>query len=344
MFHSARIKLTLWYLLILVIISAAFSLTLYRLLIKEFDRFSRMQKLRFEHRLDIEVLPQPNRIQINRNYPPPDEELIKETKERLSLFLIIINIFILTVAGGLSYFLAGKTLQPIKKMVDEQSYFITDASHQLRTPITALKSSLEVSLRDKNLTLPEAKKIIMDNLIDTNQLQSLSDSLLQLSQYQPSNTTIQLEKVDLNSTINEAINKIKQISREKNITISYSGKKTYIQGNRFGLVDLFIILLDNAIKYSPIKSLIKIDFKGADKALTVLIKDHGVGIAERDLPRVFERFYRSENVRLQKQTKGFGLGLAIAKRIVDVHKGKIIIESQKNQGTTVSVTFHKINR
>jgi len=59
---------------------------------------------------------------------------------------------------------------------------------------------------------------------------------------------------------------------------------------------------------------------------------------------VFERFYRSENVRLQKQTKGFGLGLAIAKRIVDVHKGKIIIESQKNQGTTVSVTFHKINR
>lgn len=343
MFHNARIKLTLWYLLILIIISTAFSLTLYRVLINEFDRFSRIQKLRFEHRLDIGVLPQPNRPSLNRSYPPLDEELIKETKERLSLFLIMINIIILTIAGGLSYFLAGKTLKPIKKMVDEQSQFITDASHQLRTPITALKSSLEVSLRDKNLTLNEAKKTIEDNLTDTNRLQNLSDSFLQLSQYQPSNTTIQFENVDLNSAINEAVEKIKPLSQEKKIIVFYSGKKIYLQGNKYGLVDLFVILLDNAIKYSPIKSSIKIEQNQNDKISTVSIKDQGIGIAEKDLPYVFERFYRSENVRSQKHTNGFGLGLAIAKRIVDMHKGKITVKSIKNQGTIVSVSLNIVN-
>jgi len=326
-----------------MIISAAFSLTLYRLLINEFDRFSRMQKLRFEHRLNIEVLPQPNRIKINQNYPPPDETLIKETKKRLSLFLLTINIFILTVAGGLSYFLAGKTLQPIKKMVDEQNQFITDASHQLRTPITALKSSLEVSLRDKSLTLPEARKIIMDNLTDTNRLQNLSDSLLQLSQYQQSNTTIKFEGVDLNKVISDSIRKIRPLSQKKNIIISYSGKTAYIQGNKYGLLDLFVILLDNAIKYGPIKSLININLTNTDKIVIVSVEDQGIGIAEKDLPHIFDRFYRSENVRSQKQTNGFGLGLSIAKRIVDIHQAKITVKSQRNQGTIFSIIFNRIN-
>lgn len=340
MFHNARIKLTLWYLLILMIISAAFSLTLYRLLINEFDRFSRIQKFRIERRFNTN---QPSSLNPPSPFPPIDKELIKETKQRLFLYLFSINIFILVVAGSLSYFLAGKTLQPIKKMIDEQNNFITDASHQLRTPITALKSSLEVTLRNKNLTLNEAKKTIQDNLVDTNRLQSLSDSLLQLSQYQPSNTMIQFEKVDLNKIISDSIAKIKPLSRKKNITILYSGNSAHIQGNKYSLVDLFIILLDNAVKYSPVKSSIKIEQDQTDKILTISIKDQGIGITEKDLPHVFERFYRSENVRSQKQTNGFGLGLAIAKRIVDIHKGKIKISSINNQGTIVSVTFNKVH-
>ena len=96
----------------------------------------------------------------------------------------MINSGIIFFAGSLSYLLAGKTLQPIQEMVEEQNRFISDASHEFRTPLTALKSSLEVNLRDKNLSLTDAKKVIDESIEDVNRLQSLSDSLLNLSKYQ----------------------------------------------------------------------------------------------------------------------------------------------------------------
>jgi len=133
MFKSARIKLTAWYLLIIMFISISFSFVIYRGLMSEVHRFSRMQRSRFF----------------------VDEDLITEIQRRAIFGLGTINTIIFITSGALGYFLAGKTLSPIQEMVEEQNRFISDASHEFRTPLTALKSSFEVNLRDKNLSLTQ---------------------------------------------------------------------------------------------------------------------------------------------------------------------------------------------
>src|SRR3989344_1252263 len=118
MFKSARLKLTAWYLLIIMLISLSFSGVIYRVLTREFERFERMQRFRIERRFSDVIMPQ----NFMHRFPLPfDPELIKEIRQRLLFTLVLINGGIFLVAGGLGYFLAGRTLNPIKEMVDEQN-------------------------------------------------------------------------------------------------------------------------------------------------------------------------------------------------------------------------------
>ena len=327
MFKKAQLKLAAWYLLIIMFISIAFSLVIYQGLMNEVHRFSRMQRLRIER-----VLP-PNPVQ------PffADEDLIIETQQRVIIELGIINIIIFLISGGLGYFLAGKTLRPIQEMVEEQNRFISDASHEFRTPLTALKSSLEVNIRDKNLSIEDAKKIMNESIKDVNDLQRLSDSLLQLSQYEKPQSYVNFEKISLKQVINESIKKIETLAKNKNINIKNSTINVNLKGNKYGLIDLFVMLLDNAIKYSKVKSAININTKKIDHSVLISIEDQGIGIDKKDIPHLFDRFYRSDRARSKKEVDGYGLGLSIAKKIVDQHNGSIVIESKLKKGTKVTV-------
>lgn len=329
MFNSARIKLTAWYLLIIMFISIAFSLVIYQGLMGEVRRFSRIQRIRIER-----ILP-PDPVQ------PlfADEDLITEIQQRIIIELGIINIFIFITSGALGYFLAGKTLRPIQIMIEEQNRFISDASHEFRTPLTALKSSLEVNLRDRDLTIDEARKIMTESIKDVNDLQKLSDSLLQLSQYEKSKHSNNSEKISLKQVINESIKKVETLAKNKNITIKSIVINGNLNGDKYGLTDLFVILLDNAIKYSAEKSSININAKKIDHSVLISITDRGIGIDKKDIPHLFDRFYRSDKARSKKEIDGYGLGLSIAKKIVDQHNGSIKIESKLKKGTTMVVTL-----
>ncbi|MFA6017160.1 MAG: HAMP domain-containing sensor histidine kinase [Patescibacteria group bacterium] len=327
MFNSARIKLTAWYLLIIMVISISFSLVIYQGLMSEVRRFSKMQKLRIER-----ILP-PDPIELFS----ADDDLISEIQQRVIIELGIINVFIFITSGALGYFLAGKTLRPIQEMLEEQNRFISDASHELRTPLTALKSSFEVDLRDKNLTVDNAKKTMKASVEDVNNLQKLSDSLLQLSQYEKPRQNDNFQTVSLKQIISESIKKIEPLAKNKNILIKNSPFNINIYGSKYGLIDLFVMLLDNAIKYSKERSSINIVTKKVDRSVLVSIEDQGVGIDKKDIPHLFDRFYRSDKARSKKEVSGYGLGLSIAKKIVDQHKGFIKIESKLKKGTTVVV-------
>jgi len=186
MFKKARLKLTSWYLLIIIFISVLFSGVVYQQSIQEIDRGLRMQALRFSRERVLENPPGASRSFDGQLAHPPDVTLLEEVKRRIALQLAFINLGILICSGFASYFLAGKTLKPIEKALDEQKRFISDASHELRTPLTALKSEIEVSLRDKNLNLKEAQKLLQSNLEEVDKIQSLSNYLLTLSRYQNS--------------------------------------------------------------------------------------------------------------------------------------------------------------
>lgn len=340
MFHSARIKLTAWYLLIIMLISVAFSAAIYRVLTNELEQFARMQRIRMERERRLYyggVLPSvPSQDRI-----VPDPELIEEVKDHLKIILLVINGTILIIAGGIGYFLAGRTLKPIKDMVDEQKRFIADASHEFRTPLTALKTNIEVTLMDKKFTTHEAKRVLEESLTDINQLQSLSDAMLRLAQYQQSSTIQQFKTISLTEILNESIKRVSQIAKQKHIKIDAAVEEQNIVGDDRSLVELLVILLDNAIKYSPQDSAVTISSKKSDAHVILQIADQGVGIEEKDMPHIFDRFYRADKSRTKSDMPGYGLGLSIAKQIVRSHHGSIEVKSKIKNGTTFIISLPK---
>ncbi|MFA6518145.1 MAG: ATP-binding protein [Candidatus Shapirobacteria bacterium] len=331
MFEIARLKLTAWYLFIIMLVCLFFSTFIYRLLSVELERVTRIQRIRLERPFNWRQEP-----------PPPlstlDIELVEDIRHRLLVILISINGGILLISGGFGYFLAGRTLKPIQTMLDDQNRFVSDASHELRTPLTSLKTSLEVSLRDPKLTLSEAKSLIAGSLSQVDQLQQLSNYLLDLSRYQnPKN--IPKNSLPLKTMISRSIIRLKPQAEAKKIKIVTKISSVKITGDTDKLTDLFTILLDNAIKYSHSGKTINIRVNPSPKSVSILFKDHGIGISKKDLPHIFDRFYRADSARSHTDTPGYGLGLSIAKNIVDSHHGSIVVYSRLHHGTTVTVTL-----
>lgn len=339
MFKRARLKLTAWYVLIIFLITTLFSLAFYQLSTREIRRFAnRLYTAQFRGQ------------GLNQNSPliPPHAqslEALQLAKARLLQQLSIVDGIILFLAGGAAYFLAGKTLWPIKVMLDEQRGFIANSSHELRTPLANLRAELEASLLEKKLTHQQARTLIKSNLEEVARLQALSTQLLSLTQlHHPRSLVNSKQTVELKQIINSATKKVKALAKKKKIRLQLKSgqlEQVKISGDKGKLQELLVILLENAIKYSPSKSKIQLKTtlektKGQAR-VKISILDQGMGIAKEDLPHLFERFYRADKSR--SQTEGFGLGLAIAQKIAHQHQGKIEVRSQEGQGSTFIVSL-----
>lgn len=340
MFRSARLKLTAWYLLIIMLVSLSFSAAIYRVLTLELERVERMQRLRVERRLPerppLEFAPMTGREEWRRLFFL-DPDLVAETKNRLLVILALVNLSILGASALAGCFLAGRTLKPLAKMMEEQKRFVTDASHELRTPLTSLKAEIEVGLRDKNLGLSEARKILTSNLEEVNKLQNLSDGLIKLTQFREGVNGLPTTSTYLTATVEEAIRKVVKLASNKHITVENRVGTLTVNGHYPSLVELFVIFLDNAVKYSPEKTTVTISSEKKDDQVLVHIADQGFGIREADLPHLFDRFYRADKSRTKGVVPGYGLGLSIAKQIVERHHGLIKVQSRLSAGTTFTI-------
>lgn len=320
MFKKARWKLTGWYLLIIMIISISFSTIIFGMMNQEMERFVRSPRFRWEMLNPKEV-----------------EMTLNEGRARLIWSLLGINGIILVISGTLGYVLAGKTLSPIQSMLEEQKRFVGDASHELRTPLTALKSMLEVGLRDKNMEIKEARKLISESIEETDNLKKLSDSLLELAR--ENGNKIIFEKVKIKEVAVSAIKKVENRALKKRIEIIAKINGTCVMGNKEKLSEVLVILLDNAIKYSPKNSQVRIMAKEGGNQTMIKVIDRGIGIEERDLPHIFERFYRADKARSHIGENGYGLGLSIAKKIIEEHGGKILVKSESGVGSEFKITL-----
>lgn len=337
MFNSARLKLTAWYVLIIMVISLSFSVVIYKVLTYEVDRLLAEQNIRLEQHFN-----NPDMFPLGMRggrmlLPLIDPTLVEELKQRLITNLGIINLLIFVGAGGLAFLLAGKTLHPIKVMVEEQKRFIADASHELRTPLTALKTTLEVNLRDHQLTLKEARQTLADNLADVNRLQVLSNNLLRLAQLDERRSARQAEKAELSSAMAEALRIIKPLAKQKHIATKSHVAAMTVRVPERDLTELLVILLDNAIKYSPNKTTVEVTATQHGSQAEIKVSDQGYGIAAADLPHIFDRFYRVDTSRSGEGSTGHGLGLSIANKTVQQYHGTITVKSRPKQGTTFTV-------
>ena len=328
MFKAARIKLTAWYLLIILAITLCFSAAVYSSVDMVTTKALESQQRRIQHQFDDNtafLIPPPP----PQNIPIFKEETAAEIREKTLFLLGLINLSVLILAGGLGYILAGKTLKPIENMVDRQKRFISDAAHEIKTPLTAMKADLEVTLRDKHLDIEEAKKTMLGTVTEIDELHNLTEQLLTQSKLQAGAYKIgEFTQLNIDDILKNVIGKYKILAKEKQIEIKCTSNNVPVKGNEEGLTRLFKNLLDNAIKYSKEGSTIEIDTFAENSCTFTKIKDHGEGIPEKDLPYVFDPFFRADKSRSKNSRNGTGLGLAIAKEIVETGTHQQLTQKQ----------------
>jgi signal transduction histidine kinase len=322
-FKSATLKLTTWYLGILIAISLLFSVVIYSIASSEVGNRIGYFQAAPQYSFNI------NNRTVFDNYR---DTQIHEAEANLITSLVITNVCI-WIAGGIgSYYLARRTLEPIEEAHEAQSRFTSDASHELRTPLASMKTEIEVALRDPNLSKAEIRELLDSNLEEVNKLSNLSHMLLQLSRLDHDN--IAQEEVALTETVTGVVERLNR--SEGRITFS-GGMLQNVLANTSSVEELLAILLDNALKYSPDGSKVTVNPLHRKGMAGFEIINTGEGISAEMLPHIFDRFYRADTSRTSGDKKGYGLGLALAKKIVELNKGELSVSSAPGQLTTFRV-------
>lgn len=226
----------------------------------------------------------------------------------------------------------------------ERRLFVSNVSHELRTPLTSVKSYLE-ALDDGALSEPVAPDFVKVSLNETNRMMRMVTDLLSLSRIDNETSQLDIELTNFTAFITFILNrfdKIKSQSQEDNkkyeLIREYPITPIWVEIDTDKMTQVIDNILNNAIKYSPDGGKIKVGMKTTDAQLIISISDEGLGIPKKDLPRIFDRFYRVDKARSRAQG-GTGLGLAIAKEIVKQHKGFIWAKSEYGKGSTFTIVL-----
>ena len=214
--------------------------------------------------------------------------------------------------------------------------FISTVSHELRTPLTAIKGWTETLIsmeEDGDETLRQGLKVI---LFESERLYSLVEDLLDFSRIESGRMSLRMQKIDVLAELDEAVFVLRDRAKREGIEITYStpDDPAPADGDPDRVKQVFVNVLDNAIKYTPAGGKISVVASMDAKTIRITVSDTGCGIPESDLPHVKEKFYKA-NVSV----KGSGIGLAVCEEIVTRHNGKLVIKSKENEGTTVEISF-----
>ena len=226
----------------------------------------------------------------------------------------------------------------------ERRLFVSNVSHELRTPLTSVKSYLE-ALDDGALSEPVAPDFVKVSLNETNRMMRMVTDLLSLSRIDNETSQLDIELTNFTAFITFILNRFDKIkSQSQEDTKKYELIREYpitpiwVEIDTDKMTQVIDNILNNAIKYSPDGGRIKVGMKTTDAQLIISISDEGLGIPKKDLPRIFDRFYRVDKARSRAQG-GTGLGLAIAKEIVKQHKGFIWAKSEYGKGSTFTIVL-----
>lgn len=254
------------------------------------------------------------------------------------LWLVLMSLFFICCGAGVGYYLAGRSIKPIREMFKRQREFVADASHELRTPLTVMGIAAEGMEGDTDSNFSEFTVDTLKTMrIEIKWMNNLVAALLSLARNDAGAGDLKLEQVNFNVLFEQTLGTLSMLAEQKGLKLEQrlAQERLIIWGDRMRLEQLLTILVDNAIKYSA-RGTVTVSALRQNRQLVIKVEDEGIGIDTQDIERIFERFYRVDKARTRAEG-GFGLGLPIAKLIVEQHQGTIEVESKKNGGSSFIV-------
>jgi signal transduction histidine kinase len=267
----------------------------------------------------------------------------QETLNKLIYTFLVLAPIMLIFIFFISKFFADSSIVPIKKAFEKQKQFIGDASHELKTPLAVISTNVDVLLSNSDDTIRDQSKWLYYIKSETERMNKLTNDLLYLAQVDYSEAKMIFSQFNLSEAVENILLTMEAVIFEKNLSFQYNIEPNLkILGNTEQLKQVVMILLDNAIKYTNLKGTIDLSLIHHSNNILLSVKNSGEGISEEHLEKIFDRFYRTDKSRARK-SGGYGLGLAIAKAIVEEHKGKINVKSILNESTTFTVELPYIS-
>ena len=244
----------------------------------------------------------------------------------------------MAVIFGISLILSNLAVKPVKKAWEQQKQFVADASHELKTPLTVILANNNIMLSHQSSTVADERQWLESTGEEADHMKKLIDNMLFLAKSDAGTAKVQLCEVDFSEIVEGCALHFEPVAFEKEIMIDAEGieQDVLLQGDPTQLNQLAHILTDNAVKYASPGTTVTIRLQAAGDRADFSVNNRGNVIAADELGHIFDRFYRAEKSRT---TKGYGLGLSIAQRIVESMNGKITVESNETDGTTFTVRF-----
>ena len=252
------------------------------------------------------------------------------------LLICTLGALLLVVVAG--WYLSKSLVQGVSEAWERQDEFISYASHEIRSPLAVIHSSLELLLESPGSKIIERSDLIMNSLTETSRLRKMSSNLLEMVKLQASEMQLHREDLDLEQLVTDFIEPFCYQAEATEKKLEYHIQPgLHLYADRQLVTELLAILLENALKYTEAGGLIRVNTYAADNRVVLMVSDSGIGISEEAMSKIFTRFYREE--RQQSKADGSGLGLYIASLIAQCHGGRINVEHNKPKGSIFTVTL-----
>ncbi len=302
---------------------------------EEGDHWADVDNGTHKYRVATYALPQPESALVAPGYLLVAQGLDSRDRDLRTLVntLLVAGVagVILSVGGG--YLLAARALQPIRRTMDAQRQFLSDASHELRTPVAVVRANNELLQLHPDQRIGDNLEQVDAIAAEAEHMSRLVDDLMLLARADEGRLTVNEGLVDLGELSGYIVRDLTALAEKRRVQLEMSIEPVLVEGDEGRLRQLGMILVDNAIKYTPAGGRVVVSCHNKSGRAELVVRDNGPGIAADDLPHLFDRFWRTDAARTRGDASGTGLGLAIAQQIALAHGGKLTVESKQGQGS-----------